>query len=175
MTNLESFKNLYVAEGGNAADVADLTNSADVVNALAGFKAISDTIVMAEKGTFNLADYGKTVSQLQSGVVVADGAITGTLKFISGGLSPAGPLAGDGNFMCLKFENTSDADSIKVGLVPSAGTGLVEIIGDPDMNAVAKVAGVLNGQQQVFKVVTKKGNIEKTQTYDLSGLVLETE
>lgn len=35
MTNVEALKALYVAFGGNAATVANMTTSADVINALA--------------------------------------------------------------------------------------------------------------------------------------------
>lgn len=173
MTNLEAFKNLYIAEGGAAEDVANMTETSEVVNALAGYKSIDDIIVAPEKGTtgFNFTD--KKVSAMQSGVVVADGAITGTLKFISGGLSASGPLAGDGNFLALKFADNNNADSIKVGLVPSLETGLVELVGDPDMNGVFKITGKIEGVQQVFKVVTTVGTIVKTQTFDISGLTLE--
>ena len=173
MTNVEALKNLYVAKGGAYDDVANLTTSADVINAIAGYEGIKDTGVQAEKSTATLFD--TKVSAMQTGVNVADGAITGTLKFIQGGLSPAGPLSGDGNFLALKFIDNNDADSIKVGLVPSAGTGFVELIGDPDMNGVCKVAGEIEGVQQVLKVITTVGSIVKTQTFDLSGLILETE
>lgn len=36
-TTLDALKNLYVAHGGNASDVADLTVIPDVINALAAF------------------------------------------------------------------------------------------------------------------------------------------
>lgn len=168
-TNVKAFKNLYVAEGGNIEDVEKFNTTSEVINALAGYKAITDTGVQAEKGTVTL--FGTKVSNMQSGVVVADGTITGTLKFISGGLAASGPLAGDGNFLALKFINNSDATSIKVGLVPSlSNMDLVEL--DDDMNGVFKITGSLN---QKFKVVTTKGDISKTQTFDLSTLTLETE
>jgi len=91
------------------------------------------------------------------------------LKFIDGGLSPAGPLAGSGNFLALKFiDNNGGADKIEVGIVPSAsGMGLVAL--DEDMNAVFKVANT----SQVIKVVTTLNGISKTQTFDLTGLTLE--
>lgn len=168
-TNLQAFKNLYVAEGGNMSDVANLTTTSDVVNAIAGFKSIADTGVQAEKGTVTL--FGTKVSNMQTGVVVADGTITGTLKFIQGGLAASGPLAGDGNFLALKFIDNNQSDSIKVGLVPSlSNMGLVEL--DSDMNGVFKITGSLN---QKFKVVTTKNGLSKTQTFDLSTLTLEEE
>ena len=168
MTNVEALKNLYVAEGGSYDDVADLTLSADVINALAGYKSIEDINVQPEKGS---AEYlGVKASQMQTGLAVADGAITGTLKFIEGGIAPSGPLAGDGNFMFLKFVDPNSADKVEVGLVPSAGTGFVEL--DPDMNAVFKVAGEIEGVAQVLKVKTTVGSTVKVQTFDLSGLTL---
>ena len=130
---------------------------------------IADVNVQPEKGS---AEYlGVKASQMQSGIVVADGAITGTLKYIQDGIAPSGPLAGSGNFMFLKFVDPNGADEVKVGLVPSAGTGMVAL--DPDMNAVFKVAGEIEGVQQVLKVVTTLNGVSKAQTFDLSGLVLE--
>lgn len=169
MTNVEALKALYVAEGGSASDVADLTTTADVIAAIAGFVGIADVNVQPEKGS---AEYlGVKASQMQSGIVVADGAITGTLKYIQDGIAPSGPLAGSGNFMFLKFVDPNGADEVKVGLVPSAGTGMVAL--DTDMNAVFKVAGEIEGVQQVLKVVTTLNGVSKAQTFDLSGLVLE--
>lgn len=171
MTNLEALKNLYVAAGGSAADVADATTTAEVINAMAGYMSIEDVNVQPEKG--NTEYLGVKASQMQTGLAVADGAITGTLKYIENGIAPSGPLAGSGNFMFLKFVDPNEADSVQVGLSPSAGTGLVEL--DVDMNAVFKVAGEIGGVQQVLKVVTTKAGVVKTQTFDLSGLTLNTE
>lgn len=171
MTNLEALKKLYVANGGAASDVADLTTTADVINAMAGYMSIEDVNVQPEKS--NTEYLGYKASQMQTGLSVADGAITGTLKYIEGGIAPSGPLAGSGNFMFLKFVDPNGADDVKVGLVPSAGTGMVSL--DPDMNCVFKVAGEIGGVQQVLKVVTTVDDVVKTQTFDLSGLTLNTE
>lgn len=171
MTNVEALKNQYVALGGSLSDVADINTNAEMLNAIAGFDAIEDVNVQPEKA--NTEYLGVKASQMQTGLVVADGAVTGTLKFIQGGISPSGPLAGDGNFMFLKFVDPNGADEVKVGLVPSAGTGMVAL--DPDMNCVFKVAGQIGGVDQVLKVVTTKDGVSKTQTFDLSGLTLETE
>lgn len=171
MTNVEALKNQYVALGGSLEDVADINTNAEMLNAIAGFDAIDDVNVQPEKA--NTEYLGVKASQMQTGLVVADGAVTGTLKFIQGGISPSGPLAGDGNFMFLKFVDPNGADEVKVGLVPSAGTGMVAL--DPDMNCVFKVAGQIGGVDQVLKVVTTKDGVSKTQTFDLSGLTLETE
>ena len=75
--------------------------------------------------------------------------------------------------MVLKFTNIdSDATSVKVGMEPSMGSGLVELLDDPDRNGVFKVTDKNN---QVFKVVSSNGVLTHTQTYDLSGLTCETE
>ena len=109
---------------------------------------------------------------MQSGVEVADGKITGTLKFIQGGIAQSGPLAGDGNFLALEFSNVpADATSVKVGLDPSQGTGLVELLGDPDMNGVFKIT---NKDTQVFKVVIETPRGADMMEFDLSELTCET-
>ena len=132
----------------------------------------TDVTVSPERGFVSV--FGKLVSELQSDVEVDGSKIKGTLKFIEGGLAESGYLAGDGNFLTLRFSNIDeDATSVKVGLDPSVSSGLVELIGDPDMNGVFKIS---DKDSQVFKVVTSdnKGN-ELVQTYDLSELVCETE
>lgn len=96
--------------------------------------------------------------------------ITGTLKYVEGGLSPAGPLAGDGYFIALAISDIdAHATSCKVGLDPSMGTGLAEIIDDPDKWVVCKL---LNNSQN-FLVVSSDGTHKLTQTFDLNDLVLQ--
>ena len=103
-------------------------------------------------------------------VAVSGNSIVETLKFIEGGLAASGPLAGDGHFLALKFTNIdADATSVKVGLDPSQGTGLVELINDPDKNGVFKI----HDNNQVFKVVQKNATAEKVQIFSLANLVLE--
>lgn len=114
---------------------------------------------------------GVTVADMQSDVVVANNAITGTLKYLD-----EGALVnrwGAGNFIALKFTNLDpNATSVKVGLEPSYGDGLVEIINDPDKDGGWKIT---NKDEQVFKVVQSNGTKSRTQTFSLSGLVVESE
>jgi hypothetical protein len=71
----------------------------------------------------------------------------------------------------LKFSTTdwSEFDSVKVGLDPSEGSGLVEIIDDPDKNGVFKIT---DKDTQTFKIVSYDGIETITQTFDLSGLTV---
>ena len=105
---------------------------------------------------------------MQTGITVTGNAITGTLKYIT-----SGAIAQDwgaGNFICLKFP---DADienmTVKVGLNPSAGSGLVAL--DADKNGVFKVT---DNDLQKFVVLQQDGVNTKIQTFDLSGLTCET-
>lgn len=92
------------------------------------------------------------------------------MKFVEGGLAQSGPLAGDGYFIALAISNIdASATSCEVGLDPSLGTGLVDIIDDPDKWGVFKV---LNNSQN-FLVVSSDGTHTLTQTFDLSGLTLQ--
>jgi len=105
---------------------------------------------------------------MQSGITVADGAITGSLSYLSSGqlVTDWGP----GNFLGLKFTNLdSDATSVKVGLDPSAGSGLVEIIDDPDKMGVFKIT---DKDTQKMVVVQSDGVFKLRQEFDLSGLTV---
>lgn len=107
---------------------------------------------------------------MQSNIAVANGKITGTLNFIEDGLSPSGPLSGDGYFLALKWGNPdSDATSLLVGLQPSEGTGLVECIDDTDRNGVFKIT---NKDRQELILIQSNAGGRTAQTFDLSGLIL---
>lgn len=116
----------------------------------------------------------KKASDMQSDVEVHGNRISGKLKFIEGGLSPSGPLAGDGYFLALHWSNPdASATSLKVGLVPSAsGMDLVECISDTDRNGVFKIT---NPKSQMFKMISSNDSHTTQQTFDLSGLVFESE
>ena len=112
--------------------------------------------------------FGTPVSDMQDNVQISGQNITGTLKRLT-----SGQLVdrwGAGNFLAIKFNIPSDATSVKVGLDPSYGDGLVEIIDDPDKNGAFKIT---YKDSQKFKVVTKTPSGTVTQLYNLSGLVCE--
>lgn len=105
---------------------------------------------------------------MQTGITVTGNAITGTLKYIS-----TGAIAqdwGPGNFIVLKFPDADITNmTVKVGLNPSEGSGLVAL--DADKNGVFKIT---NKDTQKFVVLQQDGLAHKLQEFDLSGLTLET-
>lgn len=111
-------------------------------------------------------------ADFQDNVTVTGSEITGELTFIEGGLSPSGPLAGDGYFLALKFSNFASGltyENVKVGLVPSAsGMDLVTL--DNDKDAVFKIT---DKNSQKVKVVQSDAQGHKNiQLFGLSGLTL---
>ena len=108
---------------------------------------------------------------MQSKVKVEGDEITGTLKYLDSGSLV--DTYGTGNFIALKFSDIPEtATSVKVGLDPSEGTGLVELINDPDKNGVFKVT---NRFTQNFKIVTTDGTKTTTQIFDLARLNVQEE
>lgn len=121
----------------------------------------------AERGETEM--FGTLVSDIQTGVAINGNKITGTLKYLDSG--DIANYWGAGNFLALKFADIDpEATSVKVGLDPSEGSGLVELLGDPDMNGVFKIT---NKDTQVFKVVTSTSKRTTTQTFDLKDLEVE--
>ena len=113
--------------------------------------------------------WGTLVSAVQSAdTAVANGAVTGTLyKQTSGQLVTDW---GEGYFLSLKWSGIDPkATSLKVGLEPSAGTGLVEAIDDNDKWIVVHLT---NKNIQKFKLVLSDGVHARVQELDLSGLTL---
>lgn len=113
--------------------------------------------------------FGVDVSDMQTSLTIANGAITGTLKYLdneNGG--DIVPVWGEGNFMALAFTNFDpSATKVLVGLQPSVSSGLVDVLSDPDHNGIFKVT---NKNTQRFVVQTRNGTEISTQYYDLSGL-----
>lgn len=102
---------------------------------------------------------------MQSGVTVSGNSITGTLiKQTSGQIVTDW---GEGYFIGLHFVPDSDATVTKVGLAPSAGTGLLPL--DEDNLAMFKLTDI---SKQRLKVVSTRTGEEKTWFFDLSGLTL---
>lgn len=116
----------------------------------------------------------KTPSDFQDNVEVADGEITGDLTFIEGGLSPSGPLAGDGYFLALKFDDFASGltyENVKVGLVPSS-SGMSPVTLDSDKNAVFKITDKDN--QKLKVVQSDNAGHKNIQLFGLKGLNLES-
>lgn len=89
---------------------------------------------------------------------------------MEGGLSPAGPLSGDGYFLALKWSNPgTGVTSLKVGLIPSEGEGLVECIDDLDRDGVFKIT---NKDKQKVVIIQSGTGRTNVQNFDLSGLTL---
>lgn len=104
---------------------------------------------------------------MQSNVTVSGNKITGTLKKLTTGALP--DYWGEGYFLALKFSNIdADATSVKVGLFPSAGSGLVELINDPDKNGAFKIT---DKATQKIKVVQSGAKGMTTQLFSLADLV----
>jgi len=132
---------------------------------------LTDLTVTADPADTTFPWTDKTPSDFQSNVAVANGEITGTLAYMEGGLSPSGPLSGDGHFIALKFDNFSSGltyANVQVGITPSHGTGMVTL--DSDKDAVFKVA---DKNQKIKTVQTDANGHKNIQYFGLSGLTLE--
>lgn len=107
---------------------------------------------------------------MQSDITISGNTITGTLKYLTGD-NAITQVWGDGNFLCLKFPDADIENStVKVGLDPSAGSGLVEL--DSDKNGIFKIS---DKQAQKFVISVTKAGETVVQRYDLSGLTCLSE
>lgn len=135
---------------------------------------MKDLTVESETDEVSFPWTDKKASDMQSDVAVSGKKITGTLNFIEGGLSPDGPLAGDGYFLALKWKNLdTHTNSLKVGLKPSAsGMEPVECFDDPDRNGVFKITDKDN-QRLIF--IQSDGTHKNVQSFSLKDLILDAE
>ena len=113
--------------------------------------------------------FGTPVTDIQENVVVNAGNITGTLKTLTSGALV--DTWGEGHFLAIQLSDISaTATSVKIGMTPSEGSGLVELLDDPDKNGVFKVT---NKDTQKFTVQMTDKGVTTTKYYGLSGLTLE--
>ena len=116
-----------------------------------------------ESKLFNVA-----VSDFQKWLLISGNQIQGTLKYMDED-NQITRAWGNGYFIAVKFlaNDWDEYTSVQVGLDPSAGSGLVEVIDDPDKNGVFKIT---NKDGQKFVIVSTNGTETKRQEFDLSAL-----
>lgn len=117
--------------------------------------------------------YGKTVSELQTGVSVGDSEITGTLHYVTGytGFNASEVSEQSGNFLALDFSSEQWPDTLKVEVV--GGTKGPVTLNSEDHFCVFRIA---NKSTQKVKVTAEaSGKTPFNVTYDLSKLVCESE
>lgn len=123
--------------------------------------------VNAESGSEVL--FGKSVSDLQSNIVIGTNSITGTLHYIENYTGFSSDVSEQsGNYLALKFGAESGA--VTTVQVVNGTHGPVEL--DSDMNCVFRIA---DKSTQSIKVVSTKNGKSTTKTYSLTGLTVESE
>lgn len=110
--------------------------------------------------------FGKNCDDLQEDIAIANGSITGTLKYVTGytGFSSKAKEQ-KGNFIALKVTNAT-ADEIYVGLSPSASGKELNKLDEDGMI----VLQVTNKDTQVVRVETVTDGIHDGFALDISGL-----
>ena len=112
---------------------------------------------------------GKDAGDLQEDIAIADGAITGTLKYVTGYTGFSGDVSEQsGNYIALKVE--AIADSITVELVN--GTLGHPVTLDSDGMIVIRIS---DKTTQSITVVATKDNVSETHNFSISGLTLNAE
>lgn len=104
-------------------------------------------------------------------ISIANGKITGTVKYLAGH-NAITDVWGEGNFLCLQASNfDANAEKVLVGLEPSMGSGLGDILADPDHNGTFKVT---DKNKQKFVQCVQTGTKTTWIYYDLSDLDCES-
>ena len=165
----ESVEVVINVDGNYYGDASHLLTNATEIGTTFSLTSIDSiepiTVASATGSLYNVA-----VTDMQTGVTVSDNGISGTLKYLSGS-NAITDVWGAGNFLCLKFttDDWSDYTSVKVGLDPSAGSGLVEIKDDDTHDGVFKISN----KKQKFVVIATNGVTTIEKRYSLTGLTLQ--
>lgn len=111
---------------------------------------------------------GKSVTNLQSGIVVGSDSVSGTLKYVTDYTGFSGDVSlQSGNYLALHYASDEDVDSITVELL-GGSSGPVTL--DDDGLHVLRIT---DPASQSIKVTLTKGSETATKTYSLAGLVLQ--
>lgn len=111
---------------------------------------------------------GKFAGELQDNVVVNDGAISGTLKYVTEYTGFSGDESmQSGNYLAIKAEAFGGA-TITVELIN--GTVGHPVTLDADGMIVLRITDIAT---QSVEVIATKGNVSEKATYTLTGLTLE--
>lgn len=167
----EELKDMYKAKGGQQADLTnDSQTIAGMIKAINRNEAASQVLspLSIEAAASDLDLWGTPVSAIQDEIAVDGQFVTGKLYEQKSGqiVTDWGP----GYFIAIKLTSIdAQATSVLTGLEPSKGTGLVEIINDPDKVAMCKID---SKDTQIFKVIQSDGTVSKAQGWSLSGLTL---
>lgn len=111
--------------------------------------------------------FGKSVTDLQTGVSVGNAAITGTLHNITGYTGFSSKTEQQSGHYLAIHASSEDADSITVELVGGT-SGPVTL--DEDGIIVLLIA---DKDTQSVRVIATKGSATKTLNYSLTGVTLE--
>ena len=109
------------------------------------------------------------MSDLQSDVAVSGGAITGTLKYVTGytGFS-VDPAEQNGYYICLH----ADADDGSTIVADLQGGIHPPVTLDSDGLLLARIS---DPEKQYLKFTATKGDVTEDRYFSLSGLVLEVQ
>lgn len=111
---------------------------------------------------------GKAASDLQSNIVVSDGKIKGTLKYVTGytGFSGEEELQ-SGNYLAIKCD-ADDGSTLKAKLI---GGQFGEVTLDSDKNVIIRIT---DKDTQKVQVRAIKGDKEQVEVFSLKELVCQT-
>ncbi len=114
--------------------------------------------------------YGLNVNQLQSGIVIGDSEISGTLLHVDGytGFNGSDPTEQSGNYLALKVE-IPDGANVTTQLV-NGKHGPVDLSEDKFC-----VYRITDKDTQQIKFTVSKGDQSKESVYSLTGLALNEE
>ena len=113
---------------------------------------------------------GKSVTDLQSGVKVGKGSITGTLKYVTGYTGFSGDISEQsGNYLAIHATAGNDASYVTAEFVG----GAIDHPQTLDEDGIIICRVTKPDHTLIFRAYDSSDNLLSTVTYDLSGLVLE--
>ena len=154
---------------------ANLTIKATSVEDATVYDTMTVSVGSVVMPTFTLAQatnaqYGVAVSSLQSGIVIGENSISGTLKYYDGtGADWAaawGATDKVGNFLALNVD------------VEDGATGTIQVLGSgrqaAQLDETGDAVGKISSNAEIIRITVTKNGITTVKNYGLAGLTLES-
>lgn len=149
-------------------DVTKNGQTASTIYDLSGLTLEPEPLTVKAEDSGNTA-FGKTVSDLQTGITITDNAISGTLHFIKGynQFNPDNPTDQQGRFLALNLQHTEGYSVTPEVVGDEGGSKKVATSGD------LAVFRISNNTTQSISITAQRDSSKFVKNYSLTGLVLE--
>ena len=158
---VNALKDIYVADGGNEEDVANVSKISDMLLSITYLLEMDNAIeVLPVDGETEV--YNTQIKDFQIDCFIYDHIILGYWDEVENGLTDSGPLSETGYYLAVRIINSTYHGEIEVGIELNGETTIYEPVEDENY-IILKIENYAYNQFLVINVT--QGYIHKTLKY----------